>query len=165
MAIDEQTVGFQGQSGMKPRISYKQEGDGFQCDAVCNSGYMFSFYFRHGPPPDLDNKYKHLDLSPTARVASGATAKQVDQNLYGHQFEKVVQCASHRGVAGAWCCKDEWPRFASIHYSMGGKECEDCRESEGEVIGGTASQFQGVSGFICRICLGYKAGQHTLNCC
>jgi hypothetical protein len=66
VAIDEQTVGFQGQSGMKPRISYKQEGDGFQCDAVCNSGYMFSFFFRHGPPPDLDNKYKHLDLLPTA---------------------------------------------------------------------------------------------------
>ncbi len=66
VAIDEQTIGFQGQSGMKLRISYKQEGDGFRCDAVCNSGYTFLFYFRHGPSPDLNNKYKHLDLSPTA---------------------------------------------------------------------------------------------------
>jgi hypothetical protein len=67
VAIDEQTIGFQGQSGLKLRISYKQEGDGFQCDAVCDSGYTFSFYFRHGAPPDLDDKYKDLDLSPTAR--------------------------------------------------------------------------------------------------
>ncbi len=67
VTIDEQTIGFQGQSGMKLRISYKQEGDGFQCDAVCDSGYAFSFYFHHGPPPNLDDKFKHLDLFPTAR--------------------------------------------------------------------------------------------------
>jgi hypothetical protein len=67
VAIDEQTLGFQGQSGMKLRISYKREGDGFQCDAVCDSGCTFSFYFRHREPPNLDEKFKHLDLSPTAR--------------------------------------------------------------------------------------------------
>jgi hypothetical protein len=60
-------MGFQGELGMKLRISYKQEGDGFQCDAVCDSGYTFSFYFRHGLPPNLDDKFKHLDLSLTAR--------------------------------------------------------------------------------------------------
>jgi len=48
VAIDEQTIGFQGQSGMKLRISYKREGDGFQCDAVCDSGYTFSFIFATG---------------------------------------------------------------------------------------------------------------------
>ena len=67
VAIDEQTIGFQGQSGRKLRISYKREGDGFQCDAICDSGYTFSFYFRHGDPPNLDEKFKHFDLSPTAR--------------------------------------------------------------------------------------------------
>jgi len=67
VAIKEQTIGFQGQSGMKLRISYKREGDGFQCDAVCNSGYTFLFYFRHGELLNLDEKFKHLDLSPTAR--------------------------------------------------------------------------------------------------
>ncbi len=46
---------------------YKCKGDGFKCDTVCNSGYTFSFWFWHGPPPDLDNKYKNLDLSLTAR--------------------------------------------------------------------------------------------------
>ena len=67
VAIDEQTIGFQGQSGMKLRISYKREGDGFQCDAICDSGYTFSFYFRHGEPPNLGEKFNHFDLSPTAR--------------------------------------------------------------------------------------------------
>jgi hypothetical protein len=67
VAIDEQTIGFQGASGMKLRISYKRKGDGFQCDAVCDAGYIFSFYFRHGPPPNVGDQYKSLELSPTAR--------------------------------------------------------------------------------------------------
>ncbi len=66
MAIDEQTIGFQGASRMKLRISYKREGDGFQCDALCDSGYTFSFWFRHGPPPDLGPKMRDLALSPLA---------------------------------------------------------------------------------------------------
>ena len=48
VSIDEQTLWFQGRSGIKLRISYKKEGDGFQCDAMCDDGYTFSFYFRHG---------------------------------------------------------------------------------------------------------------------
>jgi hypothetical protein len=67
VAIDEQTLGFQGASGMKLQISYKREGDGFQCDAICDAGYTFSFWFRHGPPPELDAKYKGLDLAPLAK--------------------------------------------------------------------------------------------------
>ncbi len=30
VAINKQTIGFQGKSGLKLQISYKQEGDGFQ---------------------------------------------------------------------------------------------------------------------------------------
>ena len=67
VSIDEQTLGFKGRHGMKLRISYKREGDGFQCDAVCDSGYTFSFCFRYGDAPTLPQKFKYLDLSPTAR--------------------------------------------------------------------------------------------------
>ena len=67
VSIDEQTLGFKGRHGLKLRISYKREGDGFQCDAVCDEGYTFSFYFRHGDAPQLPDSYKHHDLSPTAR--------------------------------------------------------------------------------------------------
>ena len=42
VSVDEQT------QGMK---TYKKEGDGFQCDALCNDRYTFVFFFRHKPPP------------------------------------------------------------------------------------------------------------------
>ncbi|KAL7562479.1 hypothetical protein ACA910_005453 [Epithemia clementina (nom. ined.)] len=48
---DEQTIGFQGKHANKLRITYKAEGDGFQCDALCNSGYTWTFYFRNQPAP------------------------------------------------------------------------------------------------------------------
>ncbi len=64
---DEQTIGFQGASGMKLRISYKREGDGFQCNAVCDAGYTYLFYLQHGPPPNVGDQFKHLELSPTVK--------------------------------------------------------------------------------------------------
>jgi hypothetical protein len=69
LSIDEQMLGFQGQSGIKLHIMYKKEGAGFQCDAVCNNGYTFSFYFRHGDPPPLPAEFKNKipDLAPTAQ--------------------------------------------------------------------------------------------------
>jgi hypothetical protein len=67
VAIDEQTIGFKGRSGMKLRISYKREGDGFQCDALCDKGYTFSFFFRHGNAPKIGREYANLSLSDTAK--------------------------------------------------------------------------------------------------
>lgn len=66
ISVDEQTMGFQGRHPSKLRITYKNEGDGFQCNTLCDNGYTFSFYFRHEPPPV---KYTALGLSPLhARV-------------------------------------------------------------------------------------------------
>ena len=67
VSIDEQTLGVKGKHGMKLHILYKREGDRFQCDAVCNMGYTFLFYFRHGNVPNLPPQFKYLDLLPTAR--------------------------------------------------------------------------------------------------
>ena len=67
VAIDEQTLGFQGSLEMKLQISNKREEDGFQYNAVCNEGYTYSFYFRHRPPPNVGGQYKDMELSPTAR--------------------------------------------------------------------------------------------------
>ncbi len=61
VAIDEQTIGFKERSGMKLRISYKREGDGFQCDALCDEGYTFAFFFRHGDAPKIGAEYDHLN--------------------------------------------------------------------------------------------------------
>ena len=51
VSIDEQILGFKGRHRMKLRISYKREGDGFQCDTVWDEGYTYQFYFCHGDPP------------------------------------------------------------------------------------------------------------------
>ncbi len=51
---------------MKLHILYKQKGDGFQCNAVCDCGYTCSFWFCYGSPPMLGPEFKDLDLSPTA---------------------------------------------------------------------------------------------------
>ncbi len=67
VAIDEQTIGFKGRSGMKLHISYKREGDGFQCNALCDEGYTVSFFFRHDKAPKIPVKYDSFDLSDTAK--------------------------------------------------------------------------------------------------
>ena len=41
IAIDEMTMGFQGRHGDKKRITYKNEGDGFQADALAEDGYCY----------------------------------------------------------------------------------------------------------------------------
>lgn len=67
VSIDEQTIAFKGAHGLALRITYKREGDGYQCDAVCEDGYTFSFYFRHGDAPKLPDSFKDLQLSNTAK--------------------------------------------------------------------------------------------------
>ena len=61
ISIDEQTIGFKGHHADKLRISYKKEGDGFQCDAICCDGYTYSFFMRNMPAPKT---YLDKGLSP-----------------------------------------------------------------------------------------------------
>ena len=61
LSLDEQTMGFQGHHADKLRITYKKEGDGFQCDALCDDGFTYTVYFRNEPSP---NKYTRQGYSP-----------------------------------------------------------------------------------------------------
>ena len=60
-SVDEMTIGFQGNHQDKLRITYKNAGDGFQCDALCQEGYCYQHYFRNYPAP---RKYLNMKLSP-----------------------------------------------------------------------------------------------------
>lgn len=60
-SVDEMTIGFQGNHQDKLRITYKDAGDGFQCDALCQEGYCYQHYFRNYPAP---RKYLNMKLSP-----------------------------------------------------------------------------------------------------
>ena len=61
VSVDEQTIGFQGRYALKLRITYKKEGDRFQCNALCDLGYAYTSFFRHENPP---KKYIDQGLSP-----------------------------------------------------------------------------------------------------
>jgi hypothetical protein len=53
ISCDERTIGFKGQHQDKKRINYKKEGDIFLADALCESGFTYSFYFWNMSPPKL----------------------------------------------------------------------------------------------------------------
>jgi len=46
LSLDEQTIGYKGRCVLVVRIKDKGEGDGFQCDAICEDGYTITFCFR-----------------------------------------------------------------------------------------------------------------------
>jgi hypothetical protein len=45
VSINEHAIGFKGPHIDKMRISYKKEGDGFQCDTIWCHGYTYSFFY------------------------------------------------------------------------------------------------------------------------
>ena len=61
ISINEMTIDFQGMHQDKKRITYKTEGDGFQCDALCDNGFTYQVYFRNHPAPE---KYLKIGMSP-----------------------------------------------------------------------------------------------------
>ena len=50
--IDKMEIGFQGMHKDKQRITYKTEGNGFHCDALCEEGYTYQIYFINHPAPE-----------------------------------------------------------------------------------------------------------------
>ena len=49
ISIDEMTIGFKGMHIDKRRITYKNEGDSFQCDTLRDDGFVYQVYFRNDP--------------------------------------------------------------------------------------------------------------------
>jgi hypothetical protein len=107
LGIDKQTLGFQGWSRIKLHITYKNKGDGFQCDAVCDDSYMFSFNFHHKDLPPLPKEFKDKlpDLLPTAMdcLACSLSSQRLDKifmdNLFNSQklftVLHMAQCLAH----------------------------------------------------------------------
>jgi hypothetical protein len=150
LSIDEQTLGFQGRCGLKLRIYYKKKGDGFQCDAVCDDGYTFAFYFRHGDPPPLPNEFKEKlpDLSPTAmRVVWLALqlpnmwSRIYMDNLFNSQklFTALylAKALDHRS----------WP--PTLGEATRGEEREGGAEGEGMYGCSETGEFVGLFGPLC----------------
>lgn len=105
MAIDEQTTGIQGRHHPKLRITYKQEGEDFQYDALCDDGYTFTFYFLHDPPLV---KYNSIELSPLhARL----------MNLFNTVTDDCYECGVDNVYMSAKFCRDAYnhPKKFKLH--------------------------------------------------
>ena len=67
---DKQTIGFQGRHSNKSRITYKAEGDSFQCDALADTGFTWTFYFRNQPAPEKWTKLGLTEFRQPLQVQS-----------------------------------------------------------------------------------------------
>jgi hypothetical protein len=100
ISVDEQTIGFQGNHKDKLRITYKVEGDGLQCNALCQEGYT-TFYYWNQPAP---KKFLDQDLSPLhARVM--------------YMFDLLKEDYHRCGMDNLYISA----KFISIAYNMIGK--------------------------------------------
>ena len=96
ISVDEQTQQMQGHHPDKLRITYKKEGDGFQFDALCNDGFIFTFYFQHELLP---KKYTDQGLSALhARVMS----------MFDYVEDKNHTCGVDNLYISAKFCKDAY---------------------------------------------------------
>ena len=99
ISADEQTIGCQGRHPDILRITYKQEGDGFQCDAVCSDSYTYSFYFRNQKAPDT---FVNMGMLPLhARVHA----------LFDQLPCKYYQCALDNLYMSAKLCRSVFDLF------------------------------------------------------
>ena len=86
---DEQTIGFQGKHSDKLHLTYRAEGDGFQCDAPCESGFTFTFYFHNQPAL---KKYLQQGYAPLHSRILGMF-DQLDEKHHNCWFDNLFLCA------------------------------------------------------------------------
>ena len=89
IAIDKMTMGFQGRHAEhKKRITYKNEGDGFQADALAQDGYCYQFSMRNNLPPRKYSAYSPLH----ARVM--ALFDTLEEKYHHAGFDNLYNSAS-----------------------------------------------------------------------
>lgn len=92
-SVDEMTMGFKGHHKDKLRITYKNEGDGFQSDALCQDGFTYQIWMCNDRAP---SRYLKKGLSPLhARV----------MGLFDSLKEDHHQCAMDNLYNSAAFCK------------------------------------------------------------
>jgi hypothetical protein len=93
VSCDEQTIGFQGWHQDKLRINYKKEGDGFQADTICESGYTYGF---------TSKMYLHL------RNTSRRSAPRFIQGSCSFSISSHAKmlCTGWTTFTSAWFCKE-----------------------------------------------------------
>ena len=95
---------------MVTRIKYKKEGDGFQCDCICEDGYCFTFWFRCDTAPrtvpkdvsDRDDRCAWL-----VEQLPGAWYHLWMDNLFT-SYKFGIMLAQRQCLFGGTCQTAEW---------------------------------------------------------
>ena len=93
---DEQAIAFQGRHADKLRITYKAEGDRFQCHALADSGFTWMFYFCNQPAPE---KWTKKGYSPLHSRILGMF-DQLENKFHNCWFDNLYLSA--RFAKAAW---------------------------------------------------------------
>ena len=108
ISIDYQTIGMQGKNKDKLRITYKKDGDGFQCDDVCADGFTYNFYFRNQPPPsdntpcDLSALHKRV-MSLLNQLKGEIYACKMDNLYMSVKLSKVCKTSKSKTMISGVC--------------------------------------------------------------
>ena len=105
LSLDEMTLGFKGRSALATRIKYKREGDGFQCDCLCEDGYCYTFWFRCDNPPrtvpkdvsDRDNR--QAPQAPNSHLQAFTLFTAFTFILTSDQNRAIADCQTSTGTA------------------------------------------------------------------
>ena len=92
---DEQMIGFQGRHADKFHITYKAEGDGFQCDTLADAGFTWTFYFCIQLAPEL---WTMLGYSPLHSCILGMF-DQLEEKYHNCWFDNLYLSAKFAKAA------------------------------------------------------------------
>ena len=93
---------FQGSHKDKIITTYKLEGDGFQCDTLCQDGFCYQIYFCNNPDP---SHYLKQGMSPLhARVLS----------LFDSTKDKFRVCGVDKLYNSALLCNRTFSHLAKV---------------------------------------------------
>ena len=107
VSVDEQIIGFKGRHADKLRITYKAEGDGFQCGALCSDGYTYVFYFQNVPaPPNYLEKGQSALHAWVMWLFDHLKSKHhrcgMDKSYTPAKFFKEAYCHDKKVLSMAW---------------------------------------------------------------
>ena len=142
LSLDEMTVGFKGRCALVTRIKYKKEGDGFQCDAICEDGYCFTFWYRCDTPPRVvpaDVSARDDRCAWLVEQLPGLWYRLWMDNLFT-SFKFGVMLAARNCLFGGTCQTADWRGLHSAVIQKEAKTVKAKAEARGTILASYRSE-------------------------
>ena len=121
-------IGFQGQHADKLHITYNMEGDGFQCDALANAGFTWTFYFHNQLVPE---KGTTLGYSPLHSCILGM-CDQLEEKYHNCWFDNLYlsvkfckgSIQAHQRRLNSWAYLEKWVGTSEVCHTKRDEKCK-----------------------------------------